>query len=90
MWNIEKGLSATGAEMARAEAQRVAIMGNMAQFFEEFNLLLCPALPPSCPRSFDVEVRFVMEVAGHGFDNYVHWLAITFAITLTACLPFGV
>lgn len=45
-------------------------------------MLLCPTVivPP-----FDVDVRYVDEVQGHEFDNYVHWLALTFAVTLTAC-----
>ena len=42
---------------------------------------------------FDVEVRYVEEVEGVRFDNYVAWIGITFALTLTACpvlaLPAG-
>ena len=34
---------------------------------------------------FDVEVRYVEEVDGVRFDNYVAWIGITFALTLTAC-----
>ena len=42
---------------------------------------------------FDVDRRYVEEVEGHRFDNYVDWLGITYAVTLTGCpalsLPCG-
>jgi amidase len=42
---------------------------------------------------FDVAVRWVREVDGVSFDNYVEWLRITSTITLTSCpviaLPCG-
>ncbi len=34
---------------------------------------------------FDVDVRYVEEVDGHRFDNYVDWIGITFAISLSGC-----
>jgi len=34
---------------------------------------------------FDVEERYLTEVAGHRFDNYVDWLGMTYAVTLTEC-----
>ena len=82
VWNIEQGLALTGEEIADADAVRLRIIGEAVRFFERYDLLLCPTaiVPP-----FDVEVRYVEEVAGHRFDNYFHWLAITFAITLTTC-----
>jgi amidase len=82
VWNVEKGLALDGETVARAEAARIRIMAAALAFFDRYDLLLCPAaiVPP-----FDAEVRYVEEVAGHRFENYVHWLAITFAVTLTAC-----
>jgi amidase len=82
VWNIEKGLRLDGAALAAAEARRIALLASTLAFFERYDLLLCPAaiVPP-----FGVETRYVEEVAGQRFDNYVHWLAITFAVTLTGC-----
>ena len=34
---------------------------------------------------FDVDIRYIEEVNGHKFDNYVDWLGITFVISLTGC-----
>ncbi len=82
VWNVEKGLALDGAALAEAEAQRLAIVASALAFFERYDLLLCPAaiVPP-----FAAETRYVEEVDGQRFDNYVAWLAITFAITLTGC-----
>ncbi|GLH82442.1 amidase [Bradyrhizobium sp. SSBR45G] len=90
IWNIEEGLKLTVAQIARAEAQRVAITARAVTFFETYDLLLAPAtiVPP-----FPVENRYVAECAGHKFDNYVQWLGIVYAITLACCpalsLPCG-
>lgn len=81
VWNIEKGLRVTGAEIARAEAQRGEMFRRMRRFFETYDLLLCPAtiVPP-----FPVEQRYVAECDGVKLDTYVDWLMIVHAITLTA------
>ncbi|WP_316164353.1 MULTISPECIES: amidase [unclassified Bradyrhizobium] len=90
IWNIEEGLKLTVAQIARAEAQRVAITARAVKFFETYDLLLAPAtiVPP-----FPVENRYVAECAGQKFDNYVQWLGIVYAITLACCpalsLPCG-
>ncbi|WP_374331645.1 amidase [Aestuariivirga sp.] len=81
VWNIEKGLALTGAEIARAEAQRGEMFRRMRRFFETYDLLLCPTtiVPP-----FPVEQRFVAECDGVKLESYVDWLMIVHAITLTA------
>ena len=82
VWNIEKGLSLTGAEIARAEAQRGDMFRRMRRFFETYDLLLCPTtiVPP-----FPVEQRYVAECEGVTFESYVDWLMIVHAITLCCC-----
>ena len=82
IWNIEKGLALTGAEISRAEAQRGAMFQRTRKFFETYDLLLCPTtiVPP-----FPVEQRYVTECNGTKFETYVDWLAIVSAITLVCC-----
>jgi amidase len=82
IWNIEKGLRLTGAEIARAEAQRGDMFRRMRRFFETYDLLLCPTtiVPP-----FPVEQRYVSECNGVKLETYVDWLMIVHAITLTCC-----
>ena len=55
---------------------------HLSKFFEDHDLLLCPTVivPP-----FDVDIRYIEEVNGWKFENYVDWLGITFVISLTGC-----
>ena len=80
IWNVQKGLDLTAAELLRAEAQRFEIVRRTHVFFSDYDLLLTPAtiVPP-----FPIELRYVEECAGHRFDTYIDWLAIAYAITLT-------
>jgi amidase len=90
IWNVERGQKITLDEMTTAENARVAIAKRYAAFFEKYDLLLTPA---TVVAPYPIENRFVAEVNGHKFANYVEWLAIAYAITM-ACgtaisLPCG-
>lgn len=90
IWNIEKGLALTMADIVEAETRRSTLVRRMAAFFSEYDLLLTPAtiVPP-----FPAEDRYVASCDGVSFANYVEWLTITFAATLTGSpalsLPCG-
>jgi len=90
VWNVEKGLALSADEISQARRARAQLYERTASFFRTYDLLLTPAalVPP-----FDVDQRYVERVGDHVFENYVDWLAITFAITLTSCpalsLPCG-
>jgi amidase len=90
IWNIERGLALGADDIARAELARGALFHRMAAFFRTYDLLLCPA---ACVPPFDVRTRWLKELNGVAFDNYVEWIRITYAITLTSCpalsLPCG-
>ncbi len=90
IWNVEKGLKITLEDMERAENQRVALARRMLEFFESYDLLLTPA---TVVAPYPIENRYVAEVNGHKFTNYVEWLAIAYAITVSCCpalsLPCG-
>lgn len=90
VWNIEKGLALDGETVGRALRERARLYQRVASFFGEYELLATPAVivPP-----FPVEQRYVEEVAGRRFDNYVDWLGMSYAVTLVGCpalsLPCG-
>ncbi|HET6927302.1 MAG TPA: amidase family protein [Hyphomicrobiaceae bacterium] len=90
VWNIEKGLNLSAAEVIAAQRARDALFHRVARFFDDFDLLACPtvAVPP-----FPVEHRFPTEIAGEKLTTYIDWMFLTFAITLTGCpaisLPCG-
>ena len=78
VWNIEKGLALTSADLGRAERARGGMVARAAVFFDTYDLLLTPAtiVPP-----YPVEQRAVMECDGVAFDTYIDWLGIAYAIT---------
>jgi amidase len=90
IWNVERGLRVTMADLARAERQRAAMLKRALAFFDTYDLLLTPAtiVPP-----YPVEQRYVAELNGKKFGNYVEWLGIAYAITLVGSpalsLPAG-
>jgi amidase len=77
-------------DIVKAEIQRAKMLKSTNDFFETYDLLLVPtAIVPPYP----VEQRFIEECNGHKFNNYIEWLGIVYAITLTTCpalsLPCG-
>ncbi len=82
VWNIEKGLRLSGADIAIAESERGALFGRMAEFFKTYDVLLCPA---TIVAPFPVEDRYVARCAGVTFETYVDWLLIVAVATLCAC-----
>jgi amidase len=90
VWNIEKGLKLTLDDMERAENQRVALAQRYLAFFDDYDLLLTPA---TVVAPYPIEHRYVAGVNGHKFSNYVEWLAIAYAITVSCgtalSLPCG-
>jgi amidase len=90
IWNIEQGYKIDLNELERAENMRVELARRYLAFFDRYDLLLTPA---TVVAPYPIENRYVAEVNGHKFANYVEWLAIAYAITV-ACgaaisLPCG-
>lgn len=91
VWNIERGLQLTAADLVRAETQRDRMRRRVLAFFSTYDLLLCPAtiVPP-----YPIGKRYVDTCNGVVFSNYVEWLAIAYAISVVTCpamsLPCGV
>ena len=90
VWNIEHGLRLTAGEIGQAERERGLLQRRMTNFLAEYDLLFCPA---AIVAPFPVEQRYLAELNGHRFSSYIDWVAIAYAITLTACpalsLPCG-
>ena len=80
IWNIERAAKITVDDFARVELARARYLNRAVTFFEEYDLLLSPAtiVPP-----YPVEQRFVAELGDHKFSNYVEWLSIAYAVTIT-------
>lgn len=90
-WNIRKGLDITADEIIRGMRIRGALYQRMTAFFDSFDLL---ALPSTIVPAIATHERYLKELDGHRFANYVDWIMITSVITLTSSpaisIPCGV
>ena len=85
--NFVRAAEITVDDFARVELARARYLNRAVTFFEEYDLLLSPAtvVPP-----YPVEQRFVAELGDYKFSNYVEWLSIAYAVTITGHLALSV
>jgi amidase len=88
--NIEQGLKLSIHDVANAERQRSELWNRVNGFFEHYDLLVTPtvAIPP-----FPADTLYPTEINGKPMENYIEWILLTYAITLTGLpaisLPCG-
>jgi amidase len=82
IWNIEKGLQQSGADVARAERMRGELFNRVSAFFGDYDILACPTVAVA---PFPVEQRYPQEIDGVPLDSYIDWMYLTFVLTLTGC-----
>lgn len=82
IWNIEKGLQQSGADVARAERLRGELFNRVSAFFGSYDMLACPTVAVA---PFPVEQRYPTEIDGSALDSYIDWMYLTFVLTLTGC-----
>ncbi len=88
--NVEAALAMSAEEIGWAMAEQTRLYRKFQNFFDDYDLLLCPgnAVPP-----FPIEQLYCDEINGEKTQNYVEWLGIASAITLTGhpvtLLPIG-
>ncbi len=87
VWNIEQGLKLSAENISSAEIARSELYQKFFKLFQEYDLLLCPAV---AAKPFDVQERYLKELQGHTFDTYIGWLIMTLAITTTSCPAISV
>lgn len=80
--NAEFGLSLKLTDVVAAEVVQGEIIRRSAAFFENYDVLICPAT--LCP-PFDVTWRYPESWDGVAFDGYMGWLVLTYAVTMMAC-----
>ena len=90
IWNIEQGMALTAERIGKAMLRRSRLYGEVVKFFAEYDFLLAPAA--CCPPN-PIEERWVHEVDGHRFENYIGWLTLPAVVTMSTCpalaLPAG-
>jgi Asp-tRNA(Asn)/Glu-tRNA(Gln) amidotransferase A subunit family amidase len=98
--NTERGLQYTLADVARANVEQTKLYKRVLAFFQEVDVLICPAASVS---PFPHAQLFVEEIDGERMPTYMRWLAITYAPTTALCcaaaipcgldhagMPFGI
>ncbi|HEV2007136.1 MAG TPA: amidase [Burkholderiales bacterium] len=80
--NTEFGLRLSLGEVVAAEIAQGELIRRVARFFENYDLLICPAV--MCP-PFPVETRYVEQLDGVKLQGYMGWLVMTCALSITAC-----
>ena len=82
IWNIEQGMALGAERIGKALLYRSRLYGEMVDFLQRHDFLLTPA---ACCAPNPIEERWVREVDGHRFENYIGWLTLPACITLTTC-----
>ena len=85
--NIRAGEPLTGADVARAYAQRTALGQRMVDFFTDHDVLVLPVsqVPP-----FDASEEFPTSINGEPMDSYLDWMRSAYFITVTGCPAISV
>ncbi len=80
IWNTQKGLDLTREEIVRANRIRGVLFHRVAAYFRDHDVLVLPStIVPAIP----MNQRYLKELNGHRFGNYVDWIILTSVITLT-------
>lgn len=91
VWQYEKGFQQSPEQVAEARRGHEHYVQRVLDFMTKFDLLCCPCVMVA---PFDVDIRWVAEVQGTKFDNYVDWLMMTYVFSLidipVVCLPCGI
>ncbi|MGH7067150.1 MAG: amidase [Acetobacteraceae bacterium] len=88
--NVEEGRRYSAADVARAEVLQTALYRRWQHFFEDYDLILSPAITIS-PRPW--RELYPSKIDGVRTTSYFHWLALAYAVTLPGhpaiSLPVG-
>jgi amidase len=85
--NIRLGESLTGADVARAYAQRTSLGETMRRFFSSYDVL---ALPVSQVPPFPADQEFPPAINGRPMAGYLDWMRSAYLITVTGCPAISV
>ena len=85
--NIRSGEGLTGADVARAYAQRTTLTERMRLFFLDHDVLVLPAaqVPP-----FPADQEYPTAINGRPMETYLDWMRAAYLITVTGCPAISV
>lgn len=80
LWNTERGLELTVADLGRATTLRAEVAQRAGAFFREVEVLACPV---SQVVPFDVTLDWVHDINGVPQQTYLDWMASCYLISAT-------
>ncbi len=85
--NIRAGAGLTGADVARAYAQRTELSEAMRRFFTTYDVLVLPVsqVPP-----FPADQEFPTAINGRPTETYLDWMRSAYFISVTGCPALSV
>jgi len=87
IWQIERGLNLPMADHQRASRQHAALYQRTVDFFEDYDVLLCPVTQVA---PFSHETEYITEINGQKFDSYIEWMRVCTDVTLMNCPAISV
>jgi Asp-tRNA(Asn)/Glu-tRNA(Gln) amidotransferase A subunit family amidase len=88
--NVEIVGTLSVSDIGRAHVAQTNLFRRFQTFFEDVDVLICPAAPVS---PFPVDEVYVKQVGGVPMASYIRWIALNYAITLsthpTTVIPAG-
>jgi amidase len=88
--NVEYVSTVSVGDIGRAHVAQTKIFRKFQSFFENVDILICPAAPVV---PFSVDEIYVKQVGATPMDTYIRWIAINYVITLsthpTTVIPAG-
>ena len=88
--NMETAESLTVADVGRAHAAQSNLFRKFQTFFDDVDILICPAAPVM---PFPVDDLYVKKVGDVEMASYIRWIALNYVITLsthpTTVIPAG-
>ena len=88
--NVERGLKYNLADVSWAHVMQTKIYKSFRNFFNEYDVLICPAAAVS---PYPHEQLFVDTINGEKMPTYMRWLALSYASTMAIpcvwALPCG-
>lgn len=83
VWDIERGASVSGEDLARTLMQQGQLLERMRLFQDRYEFLVCAVsqVPP-----FDAGIAWPQSIDGVAMDNYISWMKSAYWISAT-CRP---
>ncbi len=86
-WNIEEARRRTLPDHADAVRKHAALFHRVREFYERFDVVVCPTTQVA---PFDVDVEWVRSIDGVVMSSYIEWMRSCTDVTVMGCPAISV